>query len=51
MTSNPAASAGVYSSERAYLNAAMVAGTNDAQAKIKEKPIDENQFAPVVVRA
>jgi branched-chain amino acid transport system substrate-binding protein len=46
--------AGVYSSVRAYLNAALAAGTNDAQAvirKIKENPIDDDLFGPVVVRA
>jgi branched-chain amino acid transport system substrate-binding protein len=46
--------AGVYSSVRAYLNAALAAGTNEAQAvirKIKEKPIDDDLFGPVVVRA
>src|SRR5437868_3207910 len=45
--------AGVYSSVRAYLNAALVAGTNDAQAVIralKEKSIDDDLFGPVVVR-
>src|SRR5215475_4980625 len=45
--------AGVYSSVRAYLNAALAAGTNDAQAvirKIKEAPIDDDLFGPVVVR-
>jgi branched-chain amino acid transport system substrate-binding protein len=45
--------AGVCSSVRAYLNAALVAGTNDAQAVIralKEKPIDDDLFGPVVVR-
>jgi len=45
--------AGVYSSLRAYLNAALVAGTNDAQAVIralKEKSIDDDLFGPVVVR-
>jgi branched-chain amino acid transport system substrate-binding protein len=45
--------AGVYSSVRAYLNAALAAGTNDAQAIIralKEKPIDDDLFGPVVVR-
>jgi branched-chain amino acid transport system substrate-binding protein len=45
--------AGVYSSIRAYLNAALEAGTNDAQAviqKLKEKPIDDDLFGPVVVR-
>jgi branched-chain amino acid transport system substrate-binding protein len=43
----------VYSSVRAYLNAALAAGTNDAQAVIralKEKPIDDDLFGPVVVR-
>ena len=37
----------------AYLNAAAEAGTNDAQAiirKLKEKPIDDALFGPVVVR-
>lgn len=46
--------AGVYSSVLAYLNAAAEAGTNDAQAiirKLKEKPIDDALFGPVVVRA
>ena len=46
--------AGVYSSVLAYLNAAADAGTNDAQAvirKMKEKPIDDALFGPVVVRA
>jgi branched-chain amino acid transport system substrate-binding protein len=46
--------AGVYSSVRAYLNAALAAGTNDAQAvirEIKEKPIDDDLFGPVLVRA
>jgi branched-chain amino acid transport system substrate-binding protein len=45
--------AGVYSSVRAYLEAALAAGTNDAQAiirKMKEKPIDDDLFGPVVVR-
>jgi branched-chain amino acid transport system substrate-binding protein len=45
--------AGVYSSVRAYLEAALAAGTNDAQAiirKMKEKPIDDALFGPVVVR-
>jgi branched-chain amino acid transport system substrate-binding protein len=45
--------AGVYSSVRAYLNAALAAGTNDAQAvirKIKEAPIDDDLFGPVVIR-
>jgi branched-chain amino acid transport system substrate-binding protein len=45
--------AGVYSSVRAYLDAALAAGTNDAQAvihKLKEKPIDDDLFGPVVVR-
>jgi branched-chain amino acid transport system substrate-binding protein len=45
--------AGVYSSVRAYLNAALSAGTNDAQAIIralKVKPIDDDLFGPVVVR-
>lgn len=45
--------AGVYSSVMAYLNAAHEAGTNDAQAvirKIKEKPIDDALYGPVVVR-
>jgi branched-chain amino acid transport system substrate-binding protein len=45
---------GVYSSVRAYLNAAFEAGTNDAQAvirKMKETPIDDDLFGPVVVRA
>jgi branched-chain amino acid transport system substrate-binding protein len=46
--------AGVYSSVRAYLNSALEAGTNDAPAvieKMKEKPIDDDLFGPVVVRA
>jgi branched-chain amino acid transport system substrate-binding protein len=46
--------AGVYSSVLAYLNAALEAGTNDAPAvvqKLKEKPIDDALFGPVVVRA
>jgi len=46
--------AGVYSSVRAYLNAAADAGTNDAQAvirKMKERPIDDDLYGPVVVRA
>lgn len=46
--------AGVYSSVLAYLNAALAAGTNDAQAvirKMKEQPIDDALFGPVVVRA
>ncbi|HLY87784.1 MAG TPA: ABC transporter substrate-binding protein [Acetobacteraceae bacterium] len=46
--------AGVYSSVLAYLNAALAAGTNDAQAvirKMKERPIDDALFGPVVVRA
>jgi branched-chain amino acid transport system substrate-binding protein len=46
--------AGVYSSVRAYLNAAFAAGTNDAPAvirKIKEAPIDDDLFGPVLVRA
>ena len=45
--------AGVYSSVRAYLEAALAAGTNEAQAiirKMKEKPIDDDLFGPVVVR-
>jgi branched-chain amino acid transport system substrate-binding protein len=45
--------AGVYSSVRAYLNAALAAGTNDAPAvirKMKETPIDDDLFGPVVVR-
>jgi branched-chain amino acid transport system substrate-binding protein len=45
--------AGVYSSVRAYLNAALAAGTNDAQAviqKMKESPIEDDLFGPVVVR-
>jgi branched-chain amino acid transport system substrate-binding protein len=45
--------AGVYSSILAYLNAALAVGTNDAQAvirKMKEKPIDDELFGPVVVR-
>jgi branched-chain amino acid transport system substrate-binding protein len=43
----------VYSSVRAYLNAALAAGTNDAPAvirKLKETPIDDDLFGPVVVR-
>jgi branched-chain amino acid transport system substrate-binding protein len=46
--------AGVYSSVRAYLEAALAAGTNDAPSvirKMKEKPIDDDLFGPVVVRA
>ncbi|VIO71905.1 ABC transporter substrate-binding protein [Bradyrhizobium ivorense] len=46
--------AGVYSSVRAYLNAALAAATNDAPAvirKLKEQPIDDELFGPVVVRA
>lgn len=46
--------AGVYSSVLAYLNAADAAGTNDAPAvirKLKEKPIDDPLYGPVVVRA
>lgn len=46
--------AGVYSSVLAYLNAALAAGTNDAPAvirKMKEQPIDDALFGPVVVRA
>ena len=45
--------AGVYSSVRAYLNAALAAGTNDAPTvirKLKEAPIDDDLFGPVVVR-
>ncbi len=45
--------AGVYSSVRAYLEAALAAGTNDAQSvirKLKEKPIDDDLLGPVVVR-
>jgi branched-chain amino acid transport system substrate-binding protein len=45
--------AGVYSSVRAYLNSAFEAGTNDAPAIIKtmkEKPIDDELFGPVMVR-
>lgn len=45
--------AGVYSSVLAYLNAALAAGTNDAPAiiqKMKEKPIEDDLFGPVVVR-
>src|SRR5882757_2336193 len=45
--------AGVYSSVLAYLNAALAAGTNDAQAvirKMKEAPIDDDLFGPGVVR-
>lgn len=45
--------AGVYSSVLAYLNAAAEVGTNDAQAiirELKEKPIDDALFGPVVVR-
>jgi branched-chain amino acid transport system substrate-binding protein len=46
--------AGVYSSVRAYLNAAFAAATNDAPAiirRMKEAPIDDDLFGPVVVRA
>jgi branched-chain amino acid transport system substrate-binding protein len=46
--------AGVYSSVLAYLNSALAAGTNDAQAiirKMKEQPIDDALYGPVVVRA
>ena len=46
--------AGVYSSVRAYLNAALAAATNEAPAivrKMKETPIDDDLFGPVVVRA
>jgi branched-chain amino acid transport system substrate-binding protein len=46
--------AGVYSSVLAYLDAADAAGTNDAPAvirKLKEKPIDDPLYGPVVVRA
>src|SRR6266436_4803685 len=46
--------AGVYSSVLAYLNAALAAGTNDAQLvirKMKEQPIDDDLFGPVVVRS
>ncbi len=46
--------AGVYSSVLAYLNAAQAAGTNDAPAviqRLKETPIDDGLFGPVVVRA
>ncbi len=45
--------AGVYSSVRAYLEAALAAGTNDAPSiirKLEEKPIDDDLFGPVVVR-
>jgi branched-chain amino acid transport system substrate-binding protein len=45
--------AGVYSSVLAYLDAALAAGTNDAQAvirKLKEKPIDDDLFGPIVIR-
>src|ERR1700748_812551 len=45
--------ASVYSSVRAYLNAALAAGTNDAPAvirKLKETPIDDDLFGRVVVR-
>ena len=45
--------AGVYSSVLAYLSAALAAGTNDAQAVIrtmKQAPIDDELFGPVVVR-
>ena len=38
---------------RAYLNAALAAGTNDAQAvirKLKETPIDDDLFGPVTIR-
>ena len=46
--------AGVYSSVRAYLNAAFAAGTNDAPVvilKMKESPIDDDLFGHVVIRA
>jgi len=46
--------AGVYSSVLAYLNAADAARTNDAPAvirKLKEKPIDDPLYGPLVVRA
>ncbi len=46
--------AGVYSSVRAYLEAALAAETNDAPSvirKMKEKPIDDDLFGPVVVRS
>jgi branched-chain amino acid transport system substrate-binding protein len=46
--------AGVYSSVLAYLYAAQAAETNDAQAvirKMKEQPIDDALYGPVVVRA
>jgi branched-chain amino acid transport system substrate-binding protein len=45
--------AGVYSSILAYLNTALAAGTNDAPTiirKLKEKPIEDDLFGPVVVR-
>jgi branched-chain amino acid transport system substrate-binding protein len=45
--------AGVYSSVQAYLNSALDAGTNDAQAiirKMKQAPIEDDLFGPVVVR-
>jgi branched-chain amino acid transport system substrate-binding protein len=53
MQSPTAFHAGVYSSVLAYLNAALAAETNDAQAiirKLKERPIDDDLFGPVVVR-
>jgi branched-chain amino acid transport system substrate-binding protein len=46
--------AGVYSSVRAYLNAALAAGTNDAPAviqKMKQSPVDDDLFGRVVIRA
>jgi branched-chain amino acid transport system substrate-binding protein len=46
--------AGVYSSVLAYLNAAAAVGTNDAQPiirKLKERPIDDPLYGPVVIRA
>lgn len=45
--------AGVYSSVRAYLNAAFDAGTNEGRLvvqKMKETPIDDDLFGPVTVR-
>ena len=46
--------AGVYSSVRAYLNAALAARTNDAPAviqKMKQSPVDDDLFGRVVIRA
>ena len=46
--------AGLYSSVRAYLNAALAAGTNDAPAviqKMKQSPVDDDLFGRVVIRA